>query len=67
MRFSASYVPAPTFAWRRTFAWYPVKTIEAVWVWLEWVEKNDWRSPEITADKMRNCSTPFRPRRLIRG
>jgi hypothetical protein len=58
--------PKPTYEWKRWFAWFPVKTIEATWVWMQWVEKGHWLADGMTADQMRQSSTPLRPRRLIK-
>lgn len=42
--------------WHPWFAWYPVKTIDARWVWLERVEYTNWKSRLLSIEQHRqNC------------
>lgn len=42
--------------WEPWFAWFPVKTINATWVWLEWVDRVYYSSSNITNQEYKNCS-----------
>lgn len=42
--------------WRRWFAWYPVRTIDRTWVWLEVVEKIYFMSMKLSDQDYRNSS-----------
>lgn len=43
--------------WKPWFAWFPVKTIDTTWVWLEWVDQVHYMSRKISLQEYKNCST----------
>lgn len=42
--------------WMPWFAWFPIKTIDATWVWLEWVDRIYYRSPKISLQEYKTCN-----------
>lgn len=39
------YSEAVSREWRRHYAWYPIRTEDFIWVWLETVEKKYFKCP----------------------
>lgn len=53
MRWKSNY---NSYDWHRRFAWFPVRTIDGTWVWLETVERVYFLSPLVSAAQYRRTS-----------